>query len=342
MRAHILLMVFAVLLLPAGSGAADKGLVVKGIRYSTYAAFTRVVFEVEGAAPYVLTRSQDGRSIQLGSYEGPLVLKVPAPMIRDGVVAGIETREEAGRNFAVIRLQTLAGDVKDFTLRGPDRIVLDIARSGAATSALPVQPEGRPVIAALDPGHGGKDPGLLTGLGLEKTVDLELAMMVKKNLNKSGRFKAVLTREKDQTLALDERAAFSNMAGASVFVSIHAAPGTGVRVYVQDLVEDAGDAQVHAHPLSGDFLGYEAESEQQDLTWGRQQAAHAQQSGDLGRKILQQFGGRDGAEPIQAPLAGLRAVDAAAVLIEVGMGQDRVRAANDIARGIEQYVRENR
>ncbi len=340
MRTPILLMAFAVLLLPAGSGAADRGLIVKGIRYSTYATFTRIVFEVEAAAPYVLTRSQDGRSLQLGSYEGPLVLKIPVPMIRDGVVAGMEIREGAGRAYAVIRLQTAAGDVKDFTLRGPDRIVLDIARSGAA--ALTVEPADRPVIAVLDPGHGGKDPGLLTGLGLEKTVDLELAMMVKKNLNKSGRLKAVLTREKDQTLALDDRAAFSNTAGASVFVSIHASPGTGVRVYVQDLVEDEGDAVVHAQPLSGDFLGYEAESEQQALIWGRQQAAHAQQSGGLGRKILQQFEGREGAEPLQAPLAGLRAVDAAAVMVEVGMGQDRARIADELARGIEQYVRENR
>ena len=89
MRIHILLMAFTVLLLPAGSGAADRGLTVKGIRYSSYATFTRIVFEVEAAAPYVLTRSQDGRSVQLGSYEGPLVLKIPAPMIRDGVVARV-------------------------------------------------------------------------------------------------------------------------------------------------------------------------------------------------------------------------------------------------------------
>ncbi len=340
MRIHFLLMAFAILLLPASSGAAEKGLTVKGIRYSTYATFTRIVFEVEAAAPYVLTRSQDGRSIQLGSYDGPLVLKIPVPMIRDGVVAGMEIREEAGRIYAVIRLQTAAGDVKDFTLRGPDRIVLDIARGGVV--ALPVQPLDRPVVAVLDPGHGGKDPGLLTGLGLEKTVDLEVATLVKKKLNKSGRLKAVLTREKDQTLTFDERAALSNTTGASVGVSIHAAPGTGMRVYVHDLVADPGDVAVHAQSLSGDFLGYEAESEQQNLIWGRQQAAHAQQSRGLGRMILQQFEGREGAEPIQAPLAGLRAIDAAAVMVEVGMGQDRARISDDLARGIEQYVRENR
>jgi hypothetical protein len=44
------------------AGAVEKGLTVKGVRYSTYAAFTRIVFEVEAAAPYVVTRSQDGKA----------------------------------------------------------------------------------------------------------------------------------------------------------------------------------------------------------------------------------------------------------------------------------------
>ncbi len=344
MRTLTTLIVLAFLSLPTCIRAADKGLTVKGVRYSTYAAFTRIVFEVEAAAPYVLTRSQDGRSIMLGSYEGPLVLTSPLPMFRDGVVAGMESLEEAGRTYAVIRLDVAAGEMKDFTLRGPDRIVLDIAKSGAATlPARPVEREGaRPFVVVIDPGHGGKDAGLLTGPGIEKAVDLELALAVRTILRKSDRLKVVLTREKDQSLTLDERSAFANSAGASVFVSIHAAPGASARVYIQDLVDDTGLSAARAQPVSGDFLGYEAETERQEMIWGKQQAAHAQQSGALGRKIARQLAGKDGAEPIQAPLAGLKAVDAAAVLIEVGMEQDRARVAEDIAGGIEQYVMDNR
>ncbi len=341
MRASISLMMFAILLLPAGSRAADRGLTVIGIRYSTYTMFTRIVFEVEAAAPYVLTRTEDGRSIMLGAYEGPFVLKKQLPAIRDGVVAGMEAREAGGKNFAVIRLDTAAGEVKDFTLRGPDRIVLDIARSGAANLAVQTQSADRPVVVVLDPGHGGSDPGLLTGLGLEKAVDLELALKVKRVLNKTGRVKVVLTREKDQSQSLDERAALANTAGASVFVSIHAASAAETRVYIQDLIDDQSSIDAPVIRPSGDFLGYEAESEQQDLTWGKQQAAHVQQSGNLGRKILKQLGGND-REPLHAPLAGLRAVDAAAVLVEVGMGLDRSRVADDIAKGVEQYASENR
>jgi hypothetical protein len=125
-------------------------------------------------------------------------------------------------------------------------------------------------------------------------------------------------------------------------VSIHAAPGAEARTYVQDIADDSGAPAAQSGPVSGDFLGYEAGSEQQASVWGKQQAAHAQQSGGLGRKIARQLANRDTAEPVQAPLAGLKAVDAAAALVEVGMEQDRVRTSEEIARGIEQYVMDNR
>jgi N-acetylmuramoyl-L-alanine amidase len=329
-------------LFPVSLGASEKGLTVKGVRYSTYTAFTRIVFEVEGAAPYVLTRSQDGHSIMLSSYEGPFVLKSSLPMIHDSVVTGMEPWEEAGRTYVVVRLDASAGQVKDFTLRGPDRIVIDIAKTGNAT--LPVPASGHPIVIVLDPGHGGKDMGLLTGQGIEKNIDLELAFAVRKILlqHNPDRFKVVLTRDRDMSLTLDERAALANSAGESIFVSIHSAPADGTRVFIQDLVDETAGSTVQNQPVSGDFIGYESESEQRDMTWGSQQAVHAEQSGVLGRKIARLLTGNGSAEPVQAPLAGLKAVDAAAVMVEVGMGQDRARAAEAIAGGIDQYVMDNR
>jgi N-acetylmuramoyl-L-alanine amidase len=336
MRLFYSLILLVFLFLPAEFLAAEKGLTVKGVRHSTYAAFTRIVFEVEAAAPYVLTRSRDGKSVMLGSYEGAFVLKAPLPMLKDGVVAGIEPREEGGRTFAVIRLDAAAGEVKDFTLRGPDRIVLDIAKGSAPASAA-TPGEGR-IVVVLDPGHGGRDAGLLTGQGPEKTMDLELAFAVRKILRGNERIKAIMTREKDHSLSFDERAALANSAGASVYVSIHAAPGEDARVYIQDLADDAGSPASGAAPVSGDFLGFEAGSEQEEMAWGKQQAAHAQESAGLGRKLARQLANTDLAEPLPAPLAALKAVDGAAVLVEVGMARDRARTAGELARGIEQYV----
>jgi N-acetylmuramoyl-L-alanine amidase len=339
MRTTSLLIILAFLALPAASGAAEKGLTIRGVRSSTYATFTRIVFEVEAAAPYVLTKSRDGLSIMLGSYEGPLVIRTPLPAIHDSVVTGMDAAEEAGKTFLAVRLATAAVEEKDFSLRGPDRIVLDIMKG--TTASVPVHPQDHLAVVVLDPGHGGKDSGLLSGQVIEKTFDLDLALAIGKILRKSGRLKVTVTREKDQALTPDERAAWANAAGASVFVSIHGASGTGARVYIQEPGEDTEEA-AKARPVGGDFLVYETGSEQREMTWSRQQAPHAQQSGELGRKLARRLTGNDSAEPVQAPLAGLRAVDAAAVLIEAGMGRDLERSAQDIAAGIEQYVTDNR
>jgi N-acetylmuramoyl-L-alanine amidase len=341
MRTFIkIVLVGLLMLVPTASFAADKGLTVKGVRYFTYNTFTRIVFEIEAAAPYVLTRSADGRSLMLAAYEGPLAAATQVPAIRDGVVAGMELKEMEGRSFIIIHLDLAAGEVKDFVLRGPDRIVLDIMRGVSAPPAPPAS-MGRQLTVVLDPGHGGgKDTGIVTPRGVEKALTLEWALAVKKILKKKEpALTLVLTREKDQPLSLNDRAAVANAAGSAVFVSIHAASGKEVRVYILD----PSDEPVSRAPAGRfDFLGFEAQSEQREMLWQRQQAAYAQQSGSLGRAIAQQFGGEGGPEPLQAPIAVLKAVAAAAVVVEIGTEADAPRAMEAIAKGIEEHVRQKR
>ena len=337
MRTIIRLVLASFLMLPVVAASAEKGLTVKSARFFSYAAFTRVVFEIETAAPYVLTRAGDGRSLFLSAYDATITLKSPLPSFRDGVVTGMERRDEEGRTIIVIRLDAAAGEAKDFVLRGPDRIVVDITK-GAALPAPPKQ--NSQVVVVLDAGHGGGDSGVETAQGQEKNLTLALAQAIRGVLQKDSRLKVVLTREKDQALSLNERAVLANNADAAVFVSIHAAAGANDRVYIEDLDEDTGAAQLV--PPNKDFLSFETGSERQEMLWGTQQAAHVKESGALGRSLARQLGGGTGAEPQQAPLAGLKAIDAAAVMVEFGAVQDRARAAEAAAKGIEQYVGENR
>jgi hypothetical protein len=83
-------------------------------------------------------------------------------------------------------------------------------------------------------------------------------------------------------------------------------------------------------------------SEQQQVLWGTQQARHAQESGRFGRSMARAMTANRSAEPEQAPLAQLKAVDAVAVLIETGMAMNRGKVVEAIAREIGHYVRENR
>jgi N-acetylmuramoyl-L-alanine amidase len=333
-------------MVPTGSFSAEKGLTVKGVRYFSYAAFTRIVFEIDAAAPYILTRTTDGRALVFSAYEGPFALKVQLPVIRDGVVSGIETKEDAGRTVVLIHLDSASGEVKDFVLRGPDRIVLDIACGMCgfvpASPCVPLLPiaDTAAVVVVLDAGHGGRDTGIMTMQGQEKSLTLDLSHAVRKMLQKSSHFKVLLTREKDQALSLDERAGFANAAGTAIFVSIHAATGAAGRVFILDPDDDLAGQQ-SARTASRDFLSFEAGSEEQEKLWGRQQAVHAKESGVVGRRLARQLEGRDDAEPVQAPIAGLKAIDSAAVMVEIGMEMDRMQAAEAIVKGIERYVREN-
>jgi len=330
----------SLLSVPSGTFSAEKGLTVRGVRYFSYTTFTRIVFEIEAAAPYVLTRTAGGGALLFSAYEGPFMLKAQLPVIHDGVVSGVESKEEAGRNVILINLDTAAGDVKDFVLRGPDRIVLDIAK-GTASSAQAAQAD-KPVVVVLDAGHGGRDTGIVTARGQEKSMTLELAHAVRKILQKDSRLRVVLTREKDQALSLDERAGIANAAGATLVVSIHASAGSAGRVYILDPDDDLAGQEAVRPSSNRDFLSFEAGSEEQEKLWGRQQAAHTKESGGFGRELARQLGGGEGAEPVQAPIAGLKAMDAAAAMVEIGMEQDRAKAAEAIAKGIEQYARENR
>jgi N-acetylmuramoyl-L-alanine amidase len=74
----------------------------------------------------------------------------------------------------------------------------------------------------IDPGHGGKDPGIVSAaLGYnEKAATLDTALRIKLLLEKRG-FEVILTREKDTFVDLDDRPAAANKLKADLFVSLH-------------------------------------------------------------------------------------------------------------------------
>lgn len=79
----------------------------------------------------------------------------------------------------------------------------------------------KPVIV-LDPGHGGMDSGA-TKLGtVEKNVVLAFSHQLRELLEATGRYKVLMTRDKDIFIELDERRAFAERAGANLFIAIHA------------------------------------------------------------------------------------------------------------------------
>lgn len=127
---------------------------------------------------------------------------------------------------------------------------------GPSTTAAPRLPlpkprraESKPVIV-IDPGHGGVDPGTTSVGGIyEKHVTLSVAREMKAQLERTGRFRVVLTRGRDIFLRLRDRVAKGRDAGARLFLSIHAdaiknRKVRGISVYT--LSERASDTEAEA------------------------------------------------------------------------------------------------
>lgn len=82
-----------------------------------------------------------------------------------------------------------------------------------------------PRVVVIDAGHGGRDPGAIGSRSHEKDVTLAAAMALKARLEKSGRYRVVLTRTGDTYVPLDGRVRIARAADADLFISLHADSG---------------------------------------------------------------------------------------------------------------------
>jgi len=72
----------------------------------------------------------------------------------------------------------------------------------------------------IDPGHGGKETGLVTSSGLEeKAISLKLALKTAQRLE--SRFNVILTRTDDTYISIHQRMLVANKSAADFFLSIH-------------------------------------------------------------------------------------------------------------------------
>ncbi|MFP5307127.1 MAG: N-acetylmuramoyl-L-alanine amidase, partial [Gammaproteobacteria bacterium] len=143
------------------------------------------------------------------------------------------------------------------------RLVVDLANPGlgeaSEATAEPAPPAAemelreKPVVIAVDAGHGGEDPGAKGRSGLlEKDVALKVARRLAKLINETPNMRAVLTRDGDYYVGLRERVGIARKHQADLFVSIHCNAFTrrdmrGTAVYV---LSDRGATSEHARWLA--------------------------------------------------------------------------------------------
>ena len=113
----------------------------------------------------------------------------------------------------------------------------------------PLLPSKRVVV--IDAGHGGKDPGAGGADSHEKDITLAAAKALRDRLQKSGKYKVVMTRDTDVFIPLEQRVQIARRANADLFISLHADSGadTNVRGATVYTLSDKGADRVAKHVI---------------------------------------------------------------------------------------------
>ncbi|MDC9701014.1 MAG: N-acetylmuramoyl-L-alanine amidase [Alphaproteobacteria bacterium] len=112
---------------------------------------------------------------------------------------------------------------------------------------LPAERPAMPLIIVIDPGHGGVDPGAVSGNSVkEKDITLSFSKELASVFRKKRKYTVFLTRERDVSLSLSARVAIARNARADIFISVHADKfhSTNVRgATLYTLSEEASDVE---------------------------------------------------------------------------------------------------
>ena len=230
------------------------------------------------------------------------------------------------------------------------------------------RPAARTVIVAIDPGHGGEDPGARGRLGTnEKDVTLSIATKLKELIDDEPGMRAVLTRTGDYFVPLALRVQKARKAQADLFVSVHADAfikphARGSSVFA---LSESGATSVAARWLAkrendADLIGGTnldvADPILKQTLLDLSQTATINDSLKLGKAVLQELGGintlhKSAVE--QAGFAVLKAPDIPSILVETAFISNpdeekklrddgyRDRMARAILSGIKRYFAKN-
>lgn len=299
-------------------------------------SLARVTLDVAPATPHTVT--QDGARLVIRFEADALdatLPATPAPELIESVrVEGNSAVAiDLGPRFASYKASDVPGT------RGDVRIVIEVIAKTTDTPAPPppatepippldlVSPGGLRTVV-IDPGHGGSDEGSRGAEGtLEKNVTISVARRLKAALEARLGVRVILTREGDNAVGLDERAAVANNNKADLFVSLHVNASVrpaaiGAEVFYLSLGEYGDEAQ-RAASASGESLPVFGGGSRsiEVVPWRMAQARHIERSAVFAERVEAALRTRVPMSPrslMQAPLRVLVGANMPAVLVEMG------------------------
>ncbi|MGH7681710.1 MAG: N-acetylmuramoyl-L-alanine amidase family protein [Candidatus Eiseniibacteriota bacterium] len=243
------------------------------LRFWTAPEHTRIVLDLTGP-PGDEPRFRFADSLTFEVYL-PLTRKsqaVSTEFVGDSLVADIFPAVSDTGCSIRIRLKrptTPLGFVLAAADGNPDRVVVDVPAppDSAAEQALAQHvtelKKSKKLIVAIDPGHGGEDPGAIGSRRLQESdVTLAIAKRLKAQLDLMPGFSAVLTRSGDYFIPLRQRIEIARRYQADLLISIHCNASrdhdaTGTEIYFLSLTGATDEAarSVAEAENSADLIG---------------------------------------------------------------------------------------
>jgi N-acetylmuramoyl-L-alanine amidase len=226
----------------------------------------------------------------------------------------------------------------------------------------------RPIIVAIDPGHGGEDPGAVGRRGTyEKNVTLAIARRLKALIDAQPDMRAMLTRDDDYYVALNARVQKARRVQADLFISVHAdafstptARGSSVFALSEHGATSSAARWLAQRENEADLIGgVNLESREPMLAQtllDLSQTAQINDSLRVGRSVLEGIGAVNALHKgsvEQAGFAVLKAPDIPSILIETAFisnpeEEQRLRSdvhqqrfAESILGGVKRYFAQN-
>ena len=226
----------------------------------------------------------------------------------------------------------------------------------------------RLITIAIDPGHGGEDPGAIGALGSkEKNVVLSIAKRLKEKIEGEVYMRPYLTRDGDYFVPLHVRVQKARRVEADLFISIHAdafieprAKGASVFALSQMGASSSMARWMANKENASDLIGginiKTQDRQVANLLLDMSTTAQIKDSLQVGNSILKQIGGfapLHKGKVEQASFAVLKAPDIPSILVEtafISNPQEEARLNDDgyqdriaeaILRGIKEYFSKN-
>ncbi len=219
----------------------------------------------------------------------------------------------------------------------------------------------------IDAGHGGVDPGAVTGSGVfEKHITLDVTRRLSVLLGATGRYRVLLTRENDMFVRLGERVAIARDSSADLFISIHADSISiprlrGASVYTlseqasDKEAEELADKENSSDMIAGVNIGDETDEIVRSILIDLAQRETMNKSVKFAKILLPEIGQVGALLKNSHRYAGfrvLKAPDVPSVLVELGLlsnrydaellttNRGRQKLAGAVKRAVDAYFRD--